>query len=333
VDRFEAAFADFCGTRFAVACCNGTAALHAALLAAGIGPDDEVIVPTLTFVASANAVSYCGARPIFVDSEPDTWNLDPNKIEELITPRTRAIMPVHLYGHPAAMEPVLALAESRGLVVIEDSAQAHGAIHQDSMTGSIGDLGTFSLYGNKVLTTGEGGVVVTNSADLAAKARLFRGQGMDIKRRYWFPVIGYNYRMTNIAAAIGLGQVELADQHLQRRSEIYNWYRERLSSYQHLRWQRSDPASKPSYWLTTLILPETGYTSRDQVMGHMLEEGIETRPVFYPMHVLPPYQGTTSRSFPVAEAIAKDGISLPTWEGLTEEDVERVCTSLLRAIQ
>lgn len=329
VDRFEAAFAEFCGTKFAVACCNGTTALHLALLALEVGPDDEVIVPTLTFVASANAVTYCGATPVFVDSEPRSWNLDPNKLEELITPRTKAIMAVHIYGQPAEMDAIQALARDRGIAVVEDSAQAHGARYGECKTGSIGDIGTFSLYGNKVLTSGEGGVVTTQDEDLQTRTRLFRGQGMDTNRRYWFPVIGYNYRMTNVAAAIALGQVESVTDHLSARSEVYAWYRECLLDADHLRWQESVPGSTPSHWLVTVT---TRAADRDSVMEQLASRGIETRPVFHPMHTLPPYQSAPG-SFPVAEEIAAGGISLPTWEGLTRNDVDRICDELLIAIR
>ena len=332
VSRFESAFGDFCGTRFAVASCNGTAALHLGLLALGVGPGDDVIVPTLTFVASANAVSYCGATPVFVDSEPGTWNLDSAKLEELITPRTKAIMAVHLYGQPAEMDSILSLAEARNLSVIEDSAQAHGARYHGRTTGSIGDVASFSLYGNKVLTSGEGGVVTTQDEEIDLRARLFRGQGMDITRRYWFPVIGYNYRMTNLTAAIGLGQVESAADHLSRRSEIYDWYRECLANEPRVRWQRALPGSTPSHWLVTVVLDGDEEIERDTVMSRLMDKGIETRPVFYPMHTLPPYRSGTSRAFPVADEISQKGISLPTWEGLTRNDVDRVCDELRTAI-
>ncbi|HEX5576551.1 MAG TPA: DegT/DnrJ/EryC1/StrS aminotransferase family protein, partial [Gemmatimonadales bacterium] len=198
VSRFEAAFADFCGVKHAVACCNGTAALHVALSALGVGPGDEVIVPTLTFVATANAVIQCGARPVFVDSEPETWNIDPALIEAKITPRTKGIIVVHLYGHPAEMESIVSTARRHGLFVVEDAAEAHGAEHNGRRVGSLGDVGIFSFFGNKIITTGEGGMVTTSDDTLAARVRQLKAQGIDPNRRYWYPVIGYNYRMTNV---------------------------------------------------------------------------------------------------------------------------------------
>jgi perosamine synthetase len=168
-------------------------------MALGVGPGDEIIVPTLTYVATANAVTYCGARPVFIDSEPETWTLNPSLIEENVTPRTKGIIVVHLYGHPVDMDAVLAVARKHGLFVIEDAAEAHGAKYKGKMIGSLSDIATFSFYGNKIITTGEGGMVVTNNDDLSARIRVLKGQGMDPDRRYWFSIVGYNYRMTNIA--------------------------------------------------------------------------------------------------------------------------------------
>lgn len=211
VVKFEEMFSEFCGTRYGVATSNGTTALHLALTVLGIGKGDEVIVPTLTFVATANAARYCNADAVFVDSEPRTWNMDPEKIEEKITSRTKAIIPVHLYGHPADMDPILDIAEDHDLYVIEDAAEAHGAEYKGKKVGSLGDIGTFSFYGNKLITTGEGGMLVSDNEELIEKARIYRDHGMSPERRYWHPVIGYNYRLTNIQAAIGVAQVEKVD--------------------------------------------------------------------------------------------------------------------------
>jgi len=332
IERFEAAFADFCEVKYAISCCNGTVALHLALMALDVGPGDEVIVPTLTFVATANAVTYCGARPIFVDSEPETWNLNPALLEEKITPLTKGIIVVHLYGHPVDMEPVLDIAQRHGLFVIEDAAEAHGAEYKGQRVGSIGNIGTFSFYGNKIITTGEGGMVVTNDDALAKKVRQLKGQGMDPNRRYWFPMIGYNYRMTNIAAAIGLAQLEKAEWHIQCRLEIAAWYREQLRDTPGVVWQFEKEWARHVHWMFTIVLDDD-LLSRDEVMAHLQERGIESRPVFYPMHTLPPYRNSSHRdSFPIAERIARRGISLPTWAGLTCEDVRYVCDSLLECL-
>ena len=219
----------YCGVKHAIATNNGTSALHLALVALGLQPDDEVIVPTLTYIASANAVHYCNAKPVFVDNDIHTFNIDPEEIEAKITPRTKAIMPVHLYGHPVDLDPILEIANDHGLFVVEDAAEAIGAKYKGRTIGGHGTCATFSFFGNKIITTGEGGMVTTNDDALAERLRLFRGQGVDPKRRYWFPVVGYNYRMTNVAAAIGLAQLECIDAHLQARKTVADGYDRRLA--------------------------------------------------------------------------------------------------------
>jgi perosamine synthetase len=327
--KFEAAFAEFCGAKHAISCCNGTAALHLSLLALGVGPGDEVIVPTLTFVATANAVTYCGARPVFVDSEAETWTLDPALIEAKITPRTRGIIAVHLYGHPARMDALKSIARKHNLFLIEDAAEAHGAEYQGRGVGALGDIAAFSFYGNKIIATGEGGMVVTDDKTLARRATQLRGQGQDFERRYWFPIIGYNYRMMNLPAAIGLAQLERADWHLQRRSEVAAWYLEELQDVRGVTWQAEKEWAKPAHWLFSLILNDDIPFNRDALMAQLERRGVETRPVFYPMHVLPPYlEIAQGGAYPVAERLARRGLSLPTWAGLTREDIRFVCDAL-----
>lgn len=334
VEKFERAFADFCGVKHAVSCNTGTAALHVALLAVGVGPGDEVIVPTLTFVATANAVTYCGAQPQFVDVDPDTWTLDPELIEAKITPRTKAIIPVHLYGYVANMDAIREIAQRHNLFVVEDAAEAHGAEYHGGRVGSLGDVAAFSFYGNKIISCGEGGMVVTNSEKLISYAAQLRGQGMDLKKRYWFPIIGYNYRMPNLAAAVGLAQLEQIEWHLNRRHEVALWYRSILSEVPGIGWQTGKAGSRSVDWLFTITLDERIGVSRDNLMIRLAERGVETRPVFYPMHVLPPYRPAVQEAndFPVAERIGRSGISLPTWAGLKREDVEYVCENLLELI-
>ncbi|MEA2176351.1 MAG: perosamine synthetase [Blastocatellia bacterium] len=329
VEKFEAAFAEFCGTKHAISCCNGTAALHLSLLALGVGLGDEVIVPTLTFVATANAVTYCGARPVFVDSEAEAWTLDPALIEAKITPRTRAIIAVHLYGHPAHMCALESIARRHKLFLIEDAAEAHGAGYQGRSVGSLGDIAAFSFYGNKIIATGEGGMVVTDDDALARRVAQFRGQGQDFERRYWFPIIGYNYRMMNLPAAIGLAQLERVNCNLQRRSEIAAWYLEELRDAPGVTWQAEKEWARHAHWLFSIILNDDVHAERDAVMAYLEKRGIETRPVFYPMHILPPYlELARNEAYPVAERIARRGLSLPTWAGLTREDVSFVCAAV-----
>ena len=333
VDRFEAAFSEFCQSQYALTCSNGTVALHLALMALGVGPGDEVLVPTLTYVASANAVTYCGARPVFLESEPSTWNLDPKRIEERITPKTKAIIVVHLYGHPVDMDPVLEIASRHGLFVVEDAAEAHGARYRGKPVGSIGDVGTFSFYGNKILTTGEGGMVTTNSDDLAKRIRLLKGQGMDPGRRYWFPIVGYNYRMTNVAAAIGLAQLEKIDWHLERRRANANRYSKRLEGVSALFRQVDQPWAQNVYWINSVVLADDVSKSRDEVMSELEDAGIETRPIFYPMHVLPMYQPELQgESYPIAERLSARGINLPSGPELSVEEIDYVCDRLINAL-
>jgi perosamine synthetase len=329
IDRFEAAFAEFCGVRHAVSCCNGTVAVHLALLAHGVGPGDEVIVPTLTYVASANPVVYCGGKPVFVDAEPRTWNMDPDRIAEAITARTCGIVVVHLYGHPVDMDPILELAEHHGLWVIEDAAEAHGATYRGRTVGSMGSLATFSFYGNKIITTGEGGMVVCDDDRLAKRVRQLHGQGQDPERRYWFPMVGFNYRMTNIEAAIGLAQLERLDWHLARRREIASWYREELAGEEGIELSPEEPWAQSAFWIMCAVLDRDRFGQRDEAMRVLDEAGIETRPFFYPMHTLPMYeQDNESKEFPVADDLASRGLNLPSSATLAREDVARVCAAL-----
>lgn len=329
VELFETAFAEFCGVKHAVACCNGTAALHLALVGLGVETGDEVIVPTLTFVATANAVTYCGAKPVFVDSEHETWNLDPAQVEAKVTARTKGIVAVHLYGHPARMDELRRIARRHRLFLLEDAAEAHGALDRGARAGALGDVAAFSFYGNKIIATGEGGMVTTNDDALAARMRLLRGQGMETERRYWFPVVGYNYRMMNIPAAIGLAQLERAEWHLGRRREVAATYRHLLRGFSGLRWQAERESSRHAYWMFTVILDDGVARSRDQLMSRLGERGVETRPVFYPVHLLPPYRAAArDDEFPVAEDLSRRGVSLPTWAGLSFNDVSYVCERL-----
>ena len=332
IERFEQGFAEFCGVEHAVSCCNGTAALHLALLALGVGPSDEVIVPTLTYVASANAVRYCGAEAVLVDSEPETWNLDAAKLEQAVTPRTKGIVAVHLYGHPVDLDPVLELGKQRGLFVLEDAAEAHGALYKGKRVGSFGECAMFSFYGNKIITTGEGGMVVTDDAELATKLRLLRGQGQDPERRYWFPVVGYNYRLTNVAAAIGLGQLERIDWHLGRRREVASWYREEFDGDGRFVFSPEAEWADSSFWMSSVLLTDAVDRSRDDVAAALAEQGVDSRPFFYPVHSLPPYRDRAHEgSFPVADALAARGLNLPSSALLTREDVEYACAALREA--
>jgi perosamine synthetase len=331
IGAFEETFAKFCGVKHAISANNGTTALHLALVGLGLQPGDEVIIPTVTYIATANAVRYCGATPVLADVRQETMNLDPADIERRITPRTKGIIPVHLYGHPADMNAINDIARRHKLWVVEDAAEAHGAEVSGRKVGALGTCATFSFFGNKIITTGEGGMVTTDDDELAARLRLFRGQGMDLARRYWFPVVGYNYRMTNIQAALGVAQMETVEQSISDRDRLAAWYNTALA---HLQSQIILPScsswARQVFWMYTVFLREGGQERRDAVMRSLDEAGIETRPVFYPMHVLPPYRQESS--FPVADVWSQRGINLPTHQELTQDDVRRIADAIGRAL-
>lgn len=325
IDRFEGLLAEYCQVPNAVVTNNGTTSLHLALVAAGVGPGDEVIMPTLSYIATANAARYCQATPVFVDCEPNYLSIDPGKIEQAITPRTKAILSVPLYGHPVDMDPIQEIADRHGLIVIEDAAEAIGALYKGRRVGSLADASSFSFFGNKTITTGEGGAITTADDQLAARMRFLRGQAVDPNKNYWHPEVGFNYRMTNIAAAIGTAQAERLDIHVQRRQQVAQWYFEELADYQdifQLPW--SAPWATHSYWMFTILMRPKMAVVRDEWIGLLAESGIESRPVFYPIHTMPMYF-ERSGGYPVAEQCSKLGINLPTHGKLTRDDVSYVC--------
>lgn len=329
VTQFEEMFAKFCDTRYAVATSSGTTALHLALLACGVGIGDEVIVPSMTFIATANAVLYTGARPIFVDSEEETWNIDPQQIAKAITPRTKAIIPVHIYGHPANMDNILQIALQHNLVVIEDAAEAHGAQYKGRKIGSLGDIGIFSFYGNKIITTGEGGMITTNRADLADKVRILRDHGMSRERRYWHTVLGYNYRLTNIQAAVGVAQIENIENILQEKQRIATTYTEGLKSVSGITLPPNASWAEPVCWLYSILVDEKLFgRTAEELMGHLKTQGIETRPLFPPVHMQPIYE--TGQVLPVAERLAATGLSLPSAISLQDDELNRIIQAIVQ---
>jgi perosamine synthetase len=334
IERFERAMAELCGmeAESAVSCCNGTVALHLALLGLGIGPGDEVLVPSLTYIATANAVRYCGAEPVFVDSDRRTWNLDPADLVRKITPRAKAVIPVHLYGKPAAMDEIGRIAGEHNLAVVEDAAEAIGASYRGRPAGALGDVAAFSFFGNKIITCGEGGLVLARDSALARKIRQLKGQGQDFERRYWFPVIGYNYRMTNIEAAIGLAQLERIGDYLAARDEIEAWYRAELGGHPGLVLPARDDGERSVNWLFSVVLRSDTPGLRDRAMSDLRAAGIDSRPFFYPSHTQPPYAGAPA-DCPEAEWLAERGVSLPTWVGMTRQHVARVASALLQILE
>ncbi|MDR2409055.1 MAG: DegT/DnrJ/EryC1/StrS family aminotransferase [Bacteroidales bacterium] len=333
INLFENAFAEFNDSKYALTCCNGTVALHLALMAMGVKAGDEIIVPAFTYIATANAVRYCGAKPVFADCLSDTWNLDPADFERKITPRTKCVIPVHLYGNPCNMGAITDIAEKHNILILEDAAESHGATYNGKKVGSLSDIGIFSFFGNKIITTGEGGMIITNNDDYANLMKRLKGQGMDPNRRYWFNMIGYNYRMTNIEAAIGLAQLENIDEHIRRRKNIADIYIHELEEYQdYITFQKATRNAESVWWMFSLLLNEPAKLSRDELMLKLREDNIETRPLFYPMHVMPPYEDKTAQC-PVSENIASRGVNLPTHGMLSENDIKYICEQLIKHIK
>jgi len=328
VNTFEKKYAEYMGMKEAIACCNGTVALHIPLLALGLGPGDEVIVPSFTYIATANAVKYCGATPVFADSLSDSWNIDPEDIQKKITAKTKGIIPVHLYGNPCDMNPIMDIAREHHLFVLEDAAECHGATYYGKKAGSFGNVSTFSFFGNKIITTGEGGMIVTNDEKLAEHMRILKGQGQDPNRRYWFTEVGYNYRMTNIEAAIGLAQLENIDLHIEGRRKVASWYFEELQDMNDvIEFQKVTDGAESVWWMFSIMLKEKANIPRDLLMDRLLKDGIETRPLFYPMHQMPVYLDSSVKC-PICEKLAAHGINLPTHDLLTREDVSYICGRL-----
>jgi perosamine synthetase len=327
IDRFEGAFRQVTAAEHALAVSNGTVALHLAFHCLGIGPGDEVIVPTFTYIASVNTIAQTGATPVFVECRAGDWLIDPEDVRRKITPRTRAIVPVHLYGAICDMPAINAIAREHGLAVVEDCAEALGSTLNGRHVGTFGDIGTFSFFGNKTVTTGEGGMVTVRDPALAERMRRVKGQGQSPDRRYWHVELGFNYRMTNICAAIGLAQIERLDAILSRKRAIGSLYRNLLSDLP-VTFQELAPGVVSSDWLVSLLLPQG--CDRAAVMASMLRANVDTRPVFYCAHHMPMYE--SSGSFMVSEDIAARGISLPSYPGLSDDDVTRVANALRQSL-
>jgi perosamine synthetase len=335
VDRFEAAWAAYCGRAFGVAVANGSLALHLAVDLLDLQPGDEIIMPTFTIVSCAVPVVLAGAVPVLVDSDPLTWCMDVSKVEERITSRTRAVMPVHIYGHPVDMNPVLEVAARRRLAVVEDAAEAHGAEYRGRRCGSFGSVSCFSFYANKLLTTGEGGMLLTDDEHLAGRARKLRNLGFEPGRRFLHREVGYNFRLTNLQAALGLGQVQRMDEIVERKRAVGRMYTERLSELPGLELQAQQPWATSVYWMYGVVLDEDTGLDAVAFAERLRGLGVETRPFFLGMHEQPVFleRGLFGgETYPVAERIARQGLYLPSGLGLTEGDVDRVCDAVRLAL-
>jgi perosamine synthetase len=328
IEKFEQGFSRYIGTKYGVSTSNGTTALHLALVALGIGKGDKVLVPSLTFVAVANAVSYTGATPVFVDADPEYWCMDPSKIEAEIDEKTKAIIPVHLYGHPCEMEKIKSVADSHKLIIIEDCAEAHGAEYKGKKVGSFGCISCFSFYGNKIITTGEGGICLTDNEEIASKMRILRDHGMNPDKKYWHDIIGFNYRMTNLQAAIGVAQLSKIEFLINRKREIAAMYAKLLRDLPSITPAPEMPWAKSVYWLYSILVEKK---ARNRIIDYLDKEGIETRPFFYPIPMLPPYRSSSARTA-VAEELSNSGLNLPSGFKLTNSQIEKIIDSLAQCL-
>jgi perosamine synthetase len=324
VTKFQDIFSAKMGCQFGVAVSSGTAALHLCLEAIGIKPGDEVVVPSFTMIATANAVSYCGAKPIFVDCEPETLCIDPLKIVEKITEKTKAIIAVHIYGHPCDMDAINSIARQYDLWVVEDSAEAHGARYHGRPCGSLGDISAFSTYANKIITTGEGGVITTNNKNLADICAYLKDFCFSPERHFWHKRLGYNYRMTNLQAAIGLGQTERLEEIVQKKLEIAYHYNKRLQPTR-VRIPETKEGCFNVHWMYGIRVN----ANKDKLRIYLADHGVETRNFFIPMHLQPIYK--TRGKFPISEYAMEHGIYLPSGLGLTEEKIDKICKLIKRS--
>jgi perosamine synthetase len=331
VDEFESAWARYCGRRHGVAVSNGTVALQAAVAALDLAPGDEVVIPTFTIVSCALAVLAAGARPVLVDCDPRTWCMDVEQARARVTGRTKAIMPVHIYGHPVDVGPLL----EQGPAVIEDAAEAHGAEYRHAgewrRCGSFGELSCFSFYANKIVTTGEGGMVLTDDDGLAARLRSLRDLGFDPERRFRHQELGFNFRLTNLQAAVGVAQVEQVDERVARKREAAARYAERLAGLAGLQLPVEEPWARNVYWMYGVVVDEETGLDAAALAGRLRAEGVETRPFFLGMHEQPVFRKRglfEGESYPVAERLARQGLYLPSGTALTDGQIDAVCSAL-----
>jgi len=320
VTDFEKAFAKYIGVNYGTGVCNGTVAIHLALVALGIKEGDEVIVPSFTYVASANPIKMVGATPVFVDSLMDSWQMDPEDVKRKITDKTKAIIAVHLYGHPCDMEAIMAIANDHNLIVVEDCAEAIGSEIHGKKIGSFGHVACFSFFGNKTITCGEGGMVMTNDEKLYDLLCHYKAQGVSKTREYWHDVLGYNYRMTNIQAAIGLAQLEKVEEKVAKKIKLGEWYQKYLAETP-LVFHTPLPGVVHTYWMCSVLTRNA--EERIALRDYLKENGVETRPTFPTIHEMPMYN--VQAEFPIGKNLSERGINLPSYPDLQEEDIIAIC--------
>ncbi len=323
ISKFEDEFAKYINIEHATSVCNGTAALHLALSVLNLKEGDEIIVPTLTYIASVNAISYIGAKPVFVDSDILSWNIDVSLIESAITPKTKAIMAVHLYGNPCNMDEIIRICKKYNIFLIEDAAEAIGGKYKEQYVGSFGDISVFSFFGNKTITTGEGGMLVTRSKEYLNRAFYLKNQAVSGDREYWHNEIGFNYRMTNVCAAIGLAQIEQVEMILLKKIEIAQWYKDLLHDLPVV-FQKVENKATHSYWMVSILLENSNV--RNELRVVLKGKNIETRPLFYPAHVMPVHK--SSKRFPNSEYLSERGVNLPSYPDLDYKSVKYICSSI-----
>ncbi len=324
VQEFAERFAAYVGAAHAEPVANGTVGLHVVLHALGIGPGDEVIVPSLSFVATAAAVKYCGATPVFAEVLRSTWAIDPTDVARKLGPRTRAVVPVHLFGVCADIAAIRAALGGRtDVAIVEDAAEAFGSAVDGVRTGALADAAVFSFYGNKTITTGEGGMVTTGSAELADKVRFLKNHGMRPERRYWHPELGFNYRMTNLQAAVGLAQLENAEHLVGQKRRIDARYRARLAGAAGVAFQVVPPNQSVAPWMVAVADASLDEARRDALIARMRTRGIETRPMFHPIHAMPPFVSCPGGPLPITDELATCALALPSGAGLTDAEVDR----------
>ncbi|MBN2164485.1 MAG: DegT/DnrJ/EryC1/StrS family aminotransferase [Pontiellaceae bacterium] len=336
VQRFESEFSAYCNRKHGVAVANGSAALDIAVKAIGIGAGDEVIMPTFTIISPAQSVVQQGGIPVLVDSDPETWNMDVSQLEEKITPRTKAILVVHIYGLPVDMDPVIELARKHGLKIIEDAAEMHGQTYKGRKCGSFGDISVFSFYPNKHITTGEGGMLVIDDDELAEKCRGYRNLCFQPQKRFVHSDLGWNYRMTNMQAALGCAQLEQIDDTVKRKREIGALYTEKLKGIPGLQLpQVRTEYAENIYWVYGIVVEDSAPFSVDDLVAHLGSKRIGTRPFFWCMHEQPVFQTMglfDGTSYPVAENMARNGFYVPSGLGMSNDDIDAVVAALRERI-
>jgi|TARA_B100000959_G_C14986673_1_gene625919 perosamine synthetase len=329
VSRFEESFSKYCGVNHGVSTSSGTTALHLALATLDLKPDDEVIIPSFTMIATANSVSYTGAKPVLVDSEPKFWNIDVNKIEEKINKKTKVIMPVHTYGHPCDMDVIHKLAKDYGLYVIEDAAEAHGAEYKGKKTGSLSDIACFSFYANKIITTGEGGMLVTNNEELAKKSITLRAHSFSADMHFWHRHIGFGYRLSSLQAAVGLAQLENIEKFVNIRRNNAHLYSKLLGEIKGITLPPEAEWAKNVYWMYSILIEDNFGMDLDTFMSKLRDYGIDSRTFFYPIHIQPIYKDKyLNEIFPVANELSKKGINLPSGNNLEKKQIEYIVSCI-----